>query len=437
MNNLPIKFPTKVADRSLAAMDCLFTPVIQLEMAFDHRLDAQRLARAVALIMDVEPILGCRFVPKAIRPYWERVEQESPDAFVFTKNGNAYEAFKTKGIDFAAGPQISACLYRREAGDKLILKVSHLVSDAAGVKDIAATLAALYRRLEHEAEPDLTPNPCDQRGLWHVVRHVPWYVLPRIVFNYLCEIKNSHIPYKSHGVPVEKTPEDADQFIIRHIDRDAFAQMVNYARKHAATINDLLLAAIFRALSKIGERDPEAALRIAMTIDLRRYLPAQKAKSISNFSSIEIMTYGTILEDDFASTLDRVVEMVNKRKSSWLGLSAFVSIYIGIWTLPFFLLKALAQKGWESKANSPNGFDWFTNMGEIPVDKVDFGGKPTRAWLLPPGCNFPILFYGCSGYDGGLTLSASIMTDADGLNTATTNRFFDLVISELPLTGGH
>jgi NRPS condensation-like uncharacterized protein len=355
---------------------------------------------------------------------------------VFTQKADAYEAFKREGIDFIAGPQIFACLYRCEASDKLILKVSHLVSDAAGVKEIAATLAELYGRLENEPEPEPTPNRCDQRGLWHIVRHVPWYVLPRIVYNYLCEVKSSHIPYKTHGAPMENTPKDADEYVIRHIDREALAQMVNYAKMHTATINDLLLAAIFRALSKIGEWDPKTALRVGMTIDLRRYLPAKRAASIANFSSIEMMTYGTAMEDEFASTLDRVVEMVNTRKSSWLGLSAFVSTYIGIWSLPFFLLKALVQKGGASKANSPNGFDWFTNMGKIQADKVDFGGKPTRAWLLPPGCNFPILFFGCSGYDGGLTLSASIMTDADGLNAATTNRFFDLVISELPLTGG-
>jgi hypothetical protein len=58
---------------------------------------------------------------------------------------------------------------------------------------------------------------------------------------------------------------------------------------------------------------------------------------------------------------------------------------------------------------------------------------PQVSRILPPGCNFPILFYGCSGYDGGLSLSASIMPDDDGMNEAATNQFFDLIISELPL----
>jgi NRPS condensation-like uncharacterized protein len=434
MNNIPKRFPTKVADRALAAMDSLFIPIIQLEMEFDYLLDELRLAKAVALLMDVEPILGCRFVPRAIRPYWERVEKERFDVFTLTKDESRYEAFKYKRIDFISEPQIFVCLYRSETSDRLILKISHLVSDAAGVKDLTATLSKIYNQLESESEFHPNPNSWDFRGFWQIVRHVPWYVHPRIVFNYMHEVMSSLIPYKTHGVPIINTSGKADKYIIRHIEKEALTHMVNYAKKRDATINDVLLTAIFRALSKIGEWDGKAALRIAMTIDLRRYLPKMKAASVSNFSSIEMITYGAAMEDDFESTLDRVVRMVNKRKSSWLGLSAFVSTYIGIWALPFLVLKIITEKGWESKANSPNAFDWFTNMGEIPMETVDFGGNPARAWLLPPGCNFPVLFYGCSGYGGGLSLSAGIMCDGEGMNEASANKFFDLVISELPLT---
>lgn len=433
MNKTPNKFSTKVADRSLAAMDTLFTPIIQLEMEFDYNLDEKRLAKAIALTMDAAPILCCRFVPRMFRPYWERVEKEKHSIFTIVKNKNEYEAFKQKRIEFISEPQVFLCLYRLESKDRLILKVSHLVSDAAGVKDIAAILSEIYNRLEHE--PEYYPNPtlCNQRSFWQILRNVPWYVYPRIILNYTHEVLNSVIPYKTHSIPIKNTSVKADKYVTRHIEKETLMRMVNYAKKHNATINDLLLTAIFRALSQIGEWDGKAALRIAMTIDLRRYLPKMKAESVSNFSSIEMITYGITMEDDFESALIHVVQMINKRKSSWLGLSAFVSTYLGIWALPFSMLSIFIKKGLESKVKSPNSFDCFTNMGEIPMKNVDFGGNPTRAWLLPPGCNFPILFYGCSGYDGSLSLSASIMSDDDGMNETVTNYFFDLVISELSL----
>lgn len=291
-------------------------------------------------------------------------------------------------------------------------------------------MSAIYNRLEYE--PDFCPNPSlnNSRGLWHIFGHVPWYAHPRITLNYLQELLAANIPCKTHSVPIENTSENAGSYITRHIDKEKVANMVRYAKAYNATINDVLLAAIFRALSKTGEWDTGAALRMAMTIDLRRYLPERKAESVANFSSIELFTYGTVMEDSFESTLTRVAEMVRKRKSSWLGLSPFSSAFMGIWALPFSILNRITKKGWESKSHTSNAFDLFTNMGDIPLENVNMGGSPTRAWLLPPGCSLPILFFGCSGYDGTLSLSASVVPDA----TDTVEKFFDLMISELPLT---
>ena len=82
------------------------------------------------------------------------------------------------------------------------------------------------------------------------------------------------------------------------------------------------------------------------------------------------------------ATLARIVEMVNKRKSSWLDLSAFISLYLVLWAFPYAGLTLMTKKGWESKANSPNAFDWFTNMGNISVEQVNFGGKPSSRLAL-------------------------------------------------------
>jgi NRPS condensation-like uncharacterized protein len=169
-----------------------------------------------------------------------------------------------------------------------------------------------------------------------------------------------------------------------------------------------------------------------MAVDLRRYLPGKKAKSIANFSSLELFNYGGNVEKDFESTLTRVAQKTHKRKSSWLGLSTFVSTYLMLWSLPFSVLKVAGSKGWEKKSSAPNSFDWLTNMGVIQNEKVDFDGEPTTAWFLAPGCVLPMLFFGCSSYNGTLTFSWSV--GQDETNERVTQSFFDLVVSELPLS---
>ena len=69
-------------DRALAAMDALFIPIIQLEMEFDFLLDEHRLAKAVSLLLEAEPILGCRFVPPYIKAVLEKALKKINQTFL-------------------------------------------------------------------------------------------------------------------------------------------------------------------------------------------------------------------------------------------------------------------------------------------------------------------------------------------------------------------
>ena len=336
-------------------------------------------------------------------------------------------------MDFFNGPQFEAWLYRSSGGDQLLMRVSHLVCDAAGAKEIAAEWSDIYRRLA--AAPDYHPEPApvDYRGFWQVLRQVPWYAFPRIGYNYLCEVAGANLPAKSHVAPLGKLPGEGLRLVTRHIPAERFADLRAHARAHRATVNDLLVTAIIRALSKTGAFKPGSALRLGMAVDLRRYLPGKKARSLANFSSLELFNYGRAVEADFHATLERVARRTDRRKGAWIGLSAFATTYPLLWSMPFFLLQLAGCKGWEIKSSRPNAFDWLTNMGEIPEASVDFDGKPAAAWLLVPGCALPMLFFGCSTYRGALTFSWSV--GSDGENEAETRDFFDRVVSELLSAG--
>ncbi len=429
MNYIPERYPTRTADRALAGMLGPVTCTIQLEMSFDNTLDEKRLERAVCLVTERVPLLGCCFVPKKLRPYFERLKVMPLELFHLTLNQNEFEGFKNEQMDFFTGPQIETCLFRSSSKDRFLIKVSHLVCDAAGVKEIAGELSNIYNRLKDE--PDFRPEPIleDYRGFWQIFRQIPWYAIPRIIYNYMCEIYRSKVPSKSHVVPIQKVSDDKIQLFTRHIDKKLLACINAYAKEKHATINDILITAIIRALSKTGNLTSDKTLRLGMAVDMRRYLPGRQARSIANFSALELFNYGNHIEKDFASTLIRVIEKTNQRKSSWLGLSTFVSTYPMLWSLPFSIVKVAGSKGWEIKADSPNSFDWLTNMGVIQKEKVNFDGEPSTAWLLVPGCVLPMLFFGCSSYNGALTFSWSI--GPDEMNKDVTHAFFDLVTSEL------
>ncbi len=432
MNQIPERIPTRTADRALAGMLGPVTCVIQLEMDFDYELDEERLERAVYLLTEKIPLLGCRFVPKKFRPYFEKLEIERFKLFNLTFDLHEFEEIKNGRMDFFNDSQIRVCLYRSLSKDCLLVKVSHLVCDAAGVKEIVGELSKIYNCLKDD--PDFRPELLleDSRGFWEIVRQIPWYAIPKIIYNYMCEIYGSKFPCQSHVLPMQKLTSDKIQLVTRHIDKKQFGCLDAYAKEKHATINDVLITAIIRALSKTGNLTPDKTLRFGMAVDMRRYLPGRQARSIANFSSFELFNYGNSVEQDFESTLIRVTEKTSQRKSSWLGLSTFISTYPMLWSLPFSILKVAGSKGWEIKSSSPNSFDWLTNMGMIQEEEVDFGGEPISAWLLVPGCVLPMLFFGCSSYNGALAFSWSI--GPDEMNKDVTHTFFDLVISELEST---
>jgi NRPS condensation-like uncharacterized protein len=262
MNQIPERFLTRSADRALAGMLGPVTCIIQLEMSSDHRLDEKRLEKAVLLITQKLPLLGCRFVPKKFRPYFERIEIERFGLFHFTIDRAEFENFRNKRMDFFPGPQIETYLYRSNFEDRFLIKVSHLVCDAAGVKEIVCEISKIYNRLTDESDFKPEPVIVDYRGFWQIARQVPLYAIPRIIYNYMCEIYRSKVPGQSHVVPMQKVSGEKIQLFMRLVDKIHFTCLKNYAKERHVTINDVLVTAIIRALSKIGNLKPGEALRL-------------------------------------------------------------------------------------------------------------------------------------------------------------------------------
>ena len=49
---------------------------IQAVIHFKGKLDVVRLARAVKLSVDAEPVLGCKFIEREDRPFWQRLTDQ-------------------------------------------------------------------------------------------------------------------------------------------------------------------------------------------------------------------------------------------------------------------------------------------------------------------------------------------------------------------------
>ena len=273
MDTIPDRFPAAAIDKIIASGQDIGIAdfMLQMELVFERALDAERLARSLDLVLDARPILGCRLVTEKKKVYWEQLTEPRQDIFRLTSEPAEFDRFRDRPLDSRQGPQINACLYRSAAGDRLILKVAHQVCDAAGLNDIAAELSRIYAQLVNNRGYRPQPDVRGARDCGQIMRHLPWYIYPVLVFNFLRTTLSNQIPQKTHALQVPTGPHTPFTFIMRHLSPARVARLAAYGRKLQATVNDLMIAAFYRALLKAAEWDGRAALRIQTTVDLRRW----------------------------------------------------------------------------------------------------------------------------------------------------------------------
>jgi len=430
MPTIPDRLPSVAFDRVLSSWQELNIGEfqIQLEMQFDRELDIDRIERALELTIDAQPILGCKFVTYPKKPYWQRLDKTTQNLLIQAEKMSEYELFKASEIDAYNGPQLKACVWRSPAGDLLLLKVAHHATDAGGVKDIAAIVSDIYNRLATEPSFQPEPNIYGSRDITQITRNIPWHAYPLMFVSFIRQTWSSLFPAASHTLSMPSGSAKPLTYVIRHLTAEHVARLAEYGRMHQATLNDIIVAALYRALAIEGKWNGTSQLRLTTTVDLRKwYLANEKAEGICNLSSFEFLNLGRDLGSNFSATLERVSAIMRRRKAGWLGVTSLI-LSLLIKRLSYRRTVQMAResvrKG-HKRQNTPNN---FTNMGEIPQEAVNFGVPPLKAWLLPPMAYPPMFAIGMSGYAGNLTLSAGVCESSKNI----VERFFDRLLSELP-----
>ena len=428
---VPEKIPTVFLDRLLAAFDSSGAGkfVIQMELEFEFTLDSDRLAMACDLVLDAEPVLGCRMVNDPKLPYWQRLSPLERKNFFVASSEEEYLPFRHRAIDFQVGPQFQACLFRRSSGDRLLLKVAHQVSDTGGVKDVAAKMSAIYNQLGKDSGFRPAPNLSGCRDFSQIMDRLPFWAYPIIFFNFLRQMWANTIPAATHHLPIPSGPLEPLTYVVKTVPSERVARIAEYGKAHNATLNDLVVAAHYWALVKEANWDRRSMLRLQTTVDLRRwYLPEEKAQGICNLSTYEYPNLGRHLGRDFAETVELVGCRTRARKQNYIGLT---EVCMGP-VLKLLSFNSLAKFGrrlvtqLDKSKTFPNA---LTNMGEIKPDRVNFSGEPIAARLLPPFVFPPLFGGGLSSYKGELTLCAGVPDHIAPI----IGRFYDRVLDQLPI----
>ena len=427
MDDIPNRLPSQVMDRAMTFMDNTVDLMVQLELVFTEPLNPRRLAKAIDMTFDSEPVLGCRFVNNWRRPYWERLDKDKRRSLYLTKNKEEYESFKTRSMDVYTGPQVKVCLWRSTSDDNLLFKVSGVVADASGVKEIVAIISNYYSQLATDQDIQLVPNLKGSRGLGQILRYVPRSAYPQIHRNYLNQmwvLARS----RSYTLPVDDGPHDPLMYIHRTITQDKVARLVKYGQDRDATLDDVILTCLFRTLALNGDWDKLSQLRVTMAVDLRQYLYVNGVEGICNLSTFEHPSLGTSFDGDWGATLLWVSSIKRARKEHWIGLNDCMGTYRIVNLLPHSLGKKIFPWVLKQGIKRHRISHCLMSMGTIGSGSTTFGTRPSRALLLPTPFYPPAIGISFSGYAGSVTLSAGVYPSQQGI----VGRLLDAMISNFP-----
>lgn len=432
---IPATIPSEFVEWAILMMieNGFMRPQLGAIVRFQGRLQAPRAAKAVRLVMDAEPVLGCRFVADAKRPYWERLATLDDRAVLMVQDADdpedAAREFLASPFDPTTGPQLEALLARGPHGDVLALKLSHLAVDGGAVKECLYLLAETYRRLELEPDLAVTPNLDGARSLLPAARGARWGERLRAMK------PQELLPPTDWGITGLGKERGHQEHIVRRVPQQESRALREWGRDRGATVNDLLLAAYLRALFATLRPAQGDATPVQMSCDLRRWLPPGTRTALSNISATWSINIPPVEGETFAETLARVVERTRAWKASEPGVRQAVGLWIASRLVMPQGVEVMRKPIKGNPVTDTTGYPTMTNIGVIDETLVDFGEgvAVADAYLLGP-IAFPTGYVlTASTFRDEMTLSAGIDTLAIDLGLAES--LLDGTVRELASAG--
>ena len=77
MNSKPERFTVRFSDLINYFGADAYVPEIHLIVDFDNKINQKQMQKALRLLLDAEPVLGCRLVEHWRKAYWERLSDQT------------------------------------------------------------------------------------------------------------------------------------------------------------------------------------------------------------------------------------------------------------------------------------------------------------------------------------------------------------------------
>jgi NRPS condensation-like uncharacterized protein len=345
-----------------------------------RRFSRADLERAAAAVVDAFPVMGCRYEPGLLRDRWRPVGEPIGDAVAIVDAPADLEAEtdrRTRAFEHDRERPFRVAQLGRGEGARLVLGVSHLAVDGAGVAAVGHVfVTALTGRAPAVPVDRRRTIASTLEGLR------PWHLpaLARGVASTLASpVRAALAGPREQAYPSARGPAPRSRHVV--VSPDELARLKAKLAASGATINDALVAALARVGAGRSRRGPAL---VVYTMDLRRYGRGPRL-SAANTSSILLALVPRRATGDLASAA-RAVAGITRKQQRHLAGPAFV---LGAYALGAAAPHAIARR--MTRLLHPYLVDMplrrgllVTNVGRVDAALESFGDDLEDVRMLGP-----------------------------------------------------
>lgn len=401
------------------------------------RLDAQRLARAARLLVDAEPVLGCRFEVADGRARWRRHDDPDSVAWLETSRAPDFDSAVSSVMLSEETPTDRTVIVRLISlpeHDLVAITIDHAAGDGAALLDCTYHLVELYSTLRDRPDHRPVPNTTPRDGFeW--MRGLSRRDKARTLLRDLRAIgragrRPSGI---AHGHTLESwkaVPRRAPTYIDRQVDPAGLDAIGRFASANGGSVFTVLVAAMARAFVDFAGDGARRPFHVQTVTDLRRFTPAHERPPLRNMVASAPLIFDPARREPFAVTLENAKREVERLRRGMRGAMNPIAASL-VRRLSHATKRRATEKALRAKFRGPVPLT-FSHAGRVREERLRFDGlAPERVLLIGGWMPMPVLLIVGLEYRG--TLSLSVGFQDDDIPAARVRGFLDGIVAELPV----
>lgn len=337
----------------------------------DGNIDREKFKKSISIILQKVPVLRSRYVASKINPYWIVEEGDFTNevvSFCDTDNLESdLDEFITSRFESNRAPQIRIRVLNYQGKDTIGFLVNHQCMDGADCKVLVNKIVEIYNDLLNNGDGNIAVKS-GSRANEQV------YSTMTAEDRKIAKGMYKNVSKTKHRIAFPFTQDNADvkPMIVRYkIDSEMFDKLKAYGKKHNATINDVILAAYFRAIYKTVDIKEDQNITIPCMTDLRRHIKGSETAGFTNLTCLIPCSIDSI-GPTFSDTLSKVCDEMNRHKNDkFVGLSPIPLLELAYKVAPSSISELLIR------ARYTNPYIGMSNVGIIDESKLKWGNIKT------------------------------------------------------------